>query len=57
MAEKKAARRSCHYPRQTTPLPRRDGDIIPRDYDRGALIAGLLTAASVGACMLHWAVM
>lgn len=57
MAEKKAARRSCHYPRQKTPLPRRDGDIIPRDYDRGALIAGLLTAASVGACMLHWAVM
>ena len=32
-----------------------DATIVP-DYERGALVAGLMTACAFGACLLHWAV-
>ena len=35
----------------------RDAFILPlSDYERGCLLAGLSTAAMLGACLVHWAV-
>lgn len=55
MAEKKRARRGCDHDRADK-RPERDANIIPQDYERGTLAAGLLMALTVGVPMLVQAV-
>lgn len=55
-AKTKAARRSCNYDTRQNVHRFRDISIIS-DYERGALVAGLLTAIAFGLCLVHWAVM
>ena len=50
-----AARVAATTPRQNVRV-KKDTHIVAREYERGALVAGLLMALTVGMCMVHWAV-
>ena len=56
MTVKKAARRSCNYDTRQNVHGRLDSPIIT-DYERGAFIAGMLTAIMFGVCLIHAVVM
>ena len=57
MDRKEAAPRSGNYcGAKEAHFERRAEESIARDYGRGALMAGLLTAVSVGLCMVHCSV-
>ena len=56
MADKEATPR-CGNNCGANKRPGRDDMIIQQMYERGSLMAGLLMAAAVGSCMVHWAVM
>lgn len=56
MTVKKAARRSCNYDTRQNVHRHTDSPIIT-DYERGAFIAGMLTAIMFGICLIHAVVM
>ena len=55
MAEKKVARRSCNYDTRQMSTAQ-DNTIIQQQFERGSMIAAVITSIFIGIAMLMWAV-
>ncbi|MBQ1450368.1 MAG: hypothetical protein IIZ12_05510 [Eggerthellaceae bacterium] len=52
----KAARRSCNYDTRQNVHSDKDTAIIQQQFERGSMIAAVITSIFIGIAMLMWAV-